>query len=133
LTSAELSDRKVARTRRVDPSAKRVDNSEIHTAHAATTVVMTATGRRRILLRRLGNHRLGRDHEPGDRRGILQRGTRDLGRVEDTELDRVANSPFAATSRRRSAATCQLNGIFKALHQRIQRENQELYPLAEKI
>jgi hypothetical protein len=25
------------------------------------------------------------------------------------------------------------NGIFKALHQRIQRENQELYPLAEKI
>src|SRR4029079_8891974 len=64
--------------------------SEIHAAHAAAAVVMTTTGRSGFLLRRLGDHRLGRDHQAGDRRGVLQRGTRDLGRIEDAHLDHVA-------------------------------------------
>ncbi|MBK4748546.1 Uncharacterised protein [Acinetobacter baumannii] len=61
---------------------------EIHAAHAAHA----AAGRHRrlVLLRGLGHHRFGGDHQARDRRGVLQRGAGDLGRVQDAELDHVA-------------------------------------------
>jgi len=37
--------------------------SEVHVAHAAAAMTMTATGRRRLLRRTIGNHRFGRDQE----------------------------------------------------------------------
>src|SRR5262249_53881463 len=41
-------------------------------------------GRRRfLLLRKLGDHRLGGDEEARHRRGVLDRGAYDLGRVDD--------------------------------------------------
>jgi hypothetical protein len=43
-----------------------------------------------VLLRRFGDHRIGRDHETRDRRRVLQRITRDLGRIEDVHFDHVA-------------------------------------------
>src|SRR5271157_911179 len=36
-----------------------------------------------------GDHGLGRQHERGDRGGILQRGSGDLGRVDDSGLEHV--------------------------------------------
>ena len=43
-----------------------------------------------LLLRRLGDHRLGRQQETRDGRRVLQRQARDLGRVDDAELHHVA-------------------------------------------
>src|SRR5450631_652958 len=63
---------------------------EIHTAHAAHTTAATTVAMRFFLLRRFGDHRFRRDHETGDRGRILQRCARDLGRIQDTELDHVA-------------------------------------------
>src|SRR5439155_1550436 len=43
-----------------------------------------------LVLRRLGDHDLGREQQPGHRGGILQRQPRHLGRVQDTLLEHVA-------------------------------------------
>ena len=43
----------------------------------------------RLLLRRLRDHGLGRDHETGDRCGVLQRDAHDLGRVDDAGAQHV--------------------------------------------
>src|SRR5579883_1636499 len=40
-------------------------------------------GNRRLLLRQLGHHRLSRDQEAGNGGRVLQRGTHDLGRIDD--------------------------------------------------
>src|SRR2546422_2269604 len=58
----------------------------VHSAHAATT-----TGHRwRLLLFLLLHHdALGREHQCGDGRGVLQRGTGDLGGVDDARRDQV--------------------------------------------
>src|SRR5277367_2295193 len=45
--------------------------------------------RRFLLLRDLGDHALGREQEPGDRRRVLQRRAGDLGRVDDAGLHEV--------------------------------------------
>ena len=42
-----------------------------------------------LLLRLLGDHRLGGDEEAGDRRRVLQREAHDLGRVDDAGLHHV--------------------------------------------
>src|SRR4051812_23485884 len=39
--------------------------------------------------RSVGDDRLGREEQRGDRRGVLQRGTRHLGRVDDAFLEHV--------------------------------------------
>ena len=43
-----------------------------------------------LLLRRLGDHRLGGDQQAGDRSRVLQGGAHDLGRVDDAGLEQVA-------------------------------------------
>src|SRR4030095_8839899 len=42
-----------------------------------------------LLLRLIGDHRLGRDHQAGNRRRILQRDTDDLGGVDDSCFDEI--------------------------------------------
>src|SRR5680860_1160074 len=42
------------------------------------------------LLRQLGHHGLGGDEQPGDGRRILERGTHNLGRIDDALFDQVA-------------------------------------------
>jgi hypothetical protein len=71
------------------PPLARWADLEVHTAHAthaATTVVVG----RGFLLRQLGDHGFGGDHQAGDRGGVLQGRTGHLGRVEDTHGDHVA-------------------------------------------
>src|SRR5690606_3650963 len=53
----------------------------------ATHVGHAAAG---LVVRLFGDHRRGGQHQAGDRRGILQRGAGDLGRVDHAELDQVA-------------------------------------------
>ena len=43
-----------------------------------------------LLLRQLGDHRLGRDQKTGDGSGILQRAAHDLGGVDDALGDEIA-------------------------------------------
>src|SRR6185312_16414085 len=65
---------------------------KIHTAHA-THAAAHATGATMVvlfLLRRFADHGFGGDHEAGDRGGVLQRRTGDLGRIEDAHLNHVA-------------------------------------------
>ena len=62
--------------------------SEIHAAHA--THAAARRHRRLVLLRGLGHHGFGGDHQARDGSRILQRGAGDLGRVQDAELDHVA-------------------------------------------
>src|SRR5687767_7907402 len=45
--------------------------------------------RRRFLLGLLGDERLGREQERRDRRGVLQRGANDLGRVDHAGGEKV--------------------------------------------
>src|SRR5215471_3001948 len=59
----------------------------VHSAHAAGA--SRHSGRWLLLLLDLGDHRLGRQHEAGDRRRVLQRVLGDLGRVDDPGLDHV--------------------------------------------
>ena len=59
----------------------------------AASVVHAARGhrgRRRLLLRLLGDHRFGRDQEARDRRCVLQGRADHLGRIDDAELEQVA-------------------------------------------
>src|SRR5690606_5188282 len=61
-----------------------------HAAHATHTPHATHIGHGRLVFRQFGNHRLGGDHQAGNRRSGLQRATGDLGRIQDTHLDHVA-------------------------------------------
>ena len=58
-------------------SISAISRSIIHSAHSA------ARHGRRVRLRSVGDHRLGRDHEAGDRRRVLQRDPHDLRRIDD--------------------------------------------------
>ena len=63
----------------------------VHTAHAAHAAHSTAghAAVAWLVLNQLGNHRIGRQHQTGDRRCVLQRHTRDLGRIENTHCDQI--------------------------------------------
>src|SRR5258706_11265455 len=65
--------------------------SEVHPVHTTHTAAMAAAahGRRRGLLRTIGNHRLGGDEKRRDGGGVLQRYAHDLGRVDDAGFDEV--------------------------------------------
>src|SRR6185437_10045840 len=58
----------------------------VHAVHAAA---VTAACRSFLLLRNLGDHGLGGEHQPSDRRCVLQRGARDLGGIDDAGRDQV--------------------------------------------
>src|SRR4029077_20679753 len=64
-----------------------------HAAHAthatATAAVATATAAAGLLLRSLGDERLGGEHERGHRGRVLERRAHDLGRVDDAGLHQV--------------------------------------------
>ncbi len=57
--------------------------------HAAHTAAHAARSRSFLLLGELGDHALGGEEQTGDRGGVLQRGARDLRRVDDAGLDEV--------------------------------------------
>src|SRR3569623_1899106 len=59
----------------------------VHTAHAAHTAGHACF---LLFLRQFGHHRLGGDHEPGHGGGVLQCGTRDLGRIQEAHRHHVA-------------------------------------------
>src|SRR4051812_13331044 len=58
----------------------------VHAAHATTA---GATSRRRLVFLLLHDQRFGREQQARDGRGVLERGARDLGRVDDAGLDQV--------------------------------------------
>src|ERR1019366_8266721 len=62
--------------------------SEIHTAHATHAAAARHLGS--VLLRMLGDRRLGGDNQAGDRRRVLKRRAHDLGWVDDAELHEIA-------------------------------------------
>src|ERR1700738_5547973 len=64
--------------------------SEVHPAHSAHASTGTARHRWALLLRHLGNHRLGGNEQTRDRRRVLQRGPHDLGRIDDAVRHQVA-------------------------------------------
>src|ERR1700761_1856861 len=58
--------------------------------HVAHTAAVTATGRSRTLrLWDVGNHRLGRQHQAGNRSRILQRSAGYLGRIDHTSRNQI--------------------------------------------
>ena len=59
----------------------------VHAAHATAHWRLGVAG---VLLRQLGDHRLRRDQEAGDRRRILQSATHDLGRIDHALGDEIA-------------------------------------------
>src|SRR5204863_7595219 len=65
---------------------RRAVDSEVHAAHAARRL---AAGRGRVLLRLVGDDRLGGQEQRRDRGRVLQRRPGDLGRVDDPRLDQV--------------------------------------------
>ena len=85
--------REVGLARLRAPAVGRMD-LEVHPAHAA------AAGHRRgsaLLLRHLGDHRLGGDQQAGDRCRALQRRAHHLGRVDDALRTRLPYSPVWAS------------------------------------
>jgi hypothetical protein len=60
------------------PEARDPNFSIVHSAHAAAW-----HGRSLLLLRSLSDHGFGRDHQAGDRRGVLQRDPHDLRRIDN--------------------------------------------------
>jgi hypothetical protein len=62
-------------------AVRSLSRSIVHTTHAAHTAAWH--GQSLLLLRRLGDHGLGGDHETGDRRSVLQRDPHDLRRIDD--------------------------------------------------
>src|SRR5581483_9563514 len=61
----------------------------VHAAHVGHAVrVAAATGF--LLFHQLRNHRVGGEHQAGDRRRVLQRGARHLGRVDHALLHEIA-------------------------------------------
>jgi hypothetical protein len=69
-------------------ACERPAGSEVHVAHAAHAAAAGHRGRR-ILLRTLGDHRLGGDQQAGDRRRVLEGATHDLHGVDDAGLDEI--------------------------------------------
>jgi hypothetical protein len=77
-------------------------NSEVHSTHSthaahASHAAAHATARAALRRRRgrallLDNHRLGGDHQRGDRGGVRQRRAHDLERVDDARAKHVLNS-----------------------------------------
>src|ERR1017187_5290936 len=65
---------------------------EVHpaAAHAAHSAAARHTAALALLLRNLGDHRLGGDQQASDRRRALDRRTHDLGRVDDALADEIA-------------------------------------------
>src|SRR5665647_3259382 len=64
---------------------------EVHPSHSAAHAAAArhaAAGT--LLLRDLGDHRLGGDQQPGNRCRALDRRTHDLGRVDDALADEIA-------------------------------------------
>ncbi len=61
---------------------------EIHSAHSAHATA-AAHWYRWLVFGPLSNCRLGGNEQPSNRRRILQRGTNDLGRIDNTRLDEV--------------------------------------------
>src|SRR5688500_4862737 len=57
-----------------------------HSAHATRGAMRVVS----FILRSLGDHHFSRQQQPRDRSCVLQRQARDLGRVEDAELEHVA-------------------------------------------
>src|SRR5690606_16102904 len=53
----------------------------VHAAHA-THAAAGAAGGGRVFLGDVGDHALGGEEQTGDRRGVLQRGAGDLGRID---------------------------------------------------
>src|SRR5450631_3410506 len=68
------------------------DGLEIHpaAAHAAHSAAAGHTAALALLLRNLGDHRLGGDQQACDRSRALDRRTHDLGRVDDALADEIA-------------------------------------------
>src|SRR5690606_29204884 len=66
------------------PSAIQPARSEI-----VAVARMGTSGGRLLLFRLLRHHRLGGEHQPGDGRGVLQRRTHDLDRIDDALGDEV--------------------------------------------
>ena len=60
--------------------------SETHAAHSWYTGSLTAGA---FLLRNFGNHSLGRNHQTGNRRRILQSCSDNLGRINNTSFDHI--------------------------------------------
>ncbi len=57
----------------------------VHPAHAAAR----RTRRRRLVFLLLHDHAFGREQQPRDGRGVLERRAGDLGRVDDARLDQI--------------------------------------------
>src|SRR5687767_2325893 len=64
-------------------------NSGLLVVHAAAGSVTMTARRSFLLLRNLGDHALGRQQEAGNRSRVLQRGARDLRRINNARLDEV--------------------------------------------
>src|SRR5271166_2232272 len=67
------------------PGLRFMKRSIVHAAHAAASRHCWGG----ILLRRLGHHGLGGDHEAGDRRRVLKGDPHDLGRIDDAGAQHV--------------------------------------------
>src|SRR5689334_13288120 len=66
-------------------------HSAAHSAHATHSVVVSvAAGTFFFLFRDLGDARIGCEQKGRDARAVLQRGTNDLSRVDDTGGDQIA-------------------------------------------
>src|ERR1700690_4215064 len=64
----------------------------VHAAHAATAAGHTAAGASALLVvfLNVGHQSFGGEHQAGDRSGVLESKTRDLGWINDASLDQVA-------------------------------------------
>src|SRR3979411_164188 len=65
----------------------------VHSAHAAawtTAVSACACGGLLVVFPDVGHQSFGGEHQAGNRCGVLEREARDLGRVDNTRLDHVA-------------------------------------------
>src|SRR4051794_15351593 len=65
------------------------NSSLVHAVHAAAAMSTMTGARGLLLLRNLGDHGLGRQHQPSDRSRVLQRSPRHLRRIDDTGLHQV--------------------------------------------
>src|SRR6267378_7557758 len=73
------------------PFASLRQQLHVHAAHAAHVGHAVAVAAAALLLfHQLRNHRVGGEHQAGYGRGVLQRGTSDLGRVDHAHLHQVA-------------------------------------------
>src|SRR5215207_9084765 len=68
----------------IRPYGRGSAGSEVHATH------LVAAGRNRVPLGLVGDDGLGGEEEAGDRRGVLQRRARHLGRVDDALREQVA-------------------------------------------